>query len=279
MEDEVHKKTINFNQEQVFQKPTKVSFSKFPPKALITAGILTASPLAAQGNGANSAGSSLVDMFKQGGAIMAILLGYSIMAVSILINRIITIGRFKEKNYDEFINSIQHLDTPKAIEYCQQKTSVLAEVALFALKNRNNSRPILASKLENRYASKIRPKLTEMKLLGRKVSYQAKLGFMITTAPLFGLLGTVSGLIDTTGALNLVTKIAEVFSVSQGISEALVTTGAGLIVSLIAIFINFAITNIYLKQIDDQILNEFIEDIRDDNSFLPEHFQPWGESI
>jgi biopolymer transport protein ExbB len=73
---------------------------------------------------------------------------------------------------------------------------------------------------------------------------------VITLSPLFGLLGTVTGLIQSFSAL----KLGEVggtntANVSAGIGEALVSTAAGLIVAIFASVIASIFRSLYQRQI------------------------------
>lgn len=64
------------------------------------------------------------------------------------------------------------------------------------------------------------------------------LGFVstvITAEPLLGILGTVTGIMQTFRALNA-TEGANPLGATAGIGEALITTAAGLIASLILLF-------------------------------------------
>lgn len=57
----------------------------------------------------------------------------------------------------------------------------------------------------------------------------------ITAAPMLGILGTVTGIIQTFSALNTDDGASPV-AATGGISEALITTAAGLIVALLLLF-------------------------------------------
>ena len=59
---------------------------------------------------------------------------------------------------------------------------------------------------------------------------------IITAEPLLGILGTVTGIIQTFGALNGADGVANPLAATAGIGEALITTAGGLIASLILIF-------------------------------------------
>ena len=59
---------------------------------------------------------------------------------------------------------------------------------------------------------------------------------IITAEPMLGILGTVTGIMQTFGALNGADGTANPMSATSGIGEALVTTAAGLIASLVLLF-------------------------------------------
>ena len=59
---------------------------------------------------------------------------------------------------------------------------------------------------------------------------------IITAEPMLGILGTVTGIIQTFSALHGNDGVANPLSATSGIGEALITTAAGLIASLILLF-------------------------------------------
>lgn len=59
---------------------------------------------------------------------------------------------------------------------------------------------------------------------------------IITAEPMLGILGTVTGIIKTFGALNASSGAADPLSATAGIGEALITTAAGLVAALVLIF-------------------------------------------
>ena len=73
---------------------------------------------------------------------------------------------------------------------------------------------------------------------------------IITASPLLGLLGTVLGLIRSFASLNLGSVGSEsALRVTGGISEALVSTAAGLVVALFALFFASMFRGFYRRQI------------------------------
>lgn len=59
---------------------------------------------------------------------------------------------------------------------------------------------------------------------------------IITAEPMLGILGTVTGIMQTFGALNAAGDAANPLAATAGIGEALITTAAGLVASLILLF-------------------------------------------
>lgn len=59
---------------------------------------------------------------------------------------------------------------------------------------------------------------------------------IITAEPMLGILGTVTGIMQTFGSLNAADGVANPLAATAGIGEALITTAAGLIASLVLIF-------------------------------------------
>ncbi len=81
---------------------------------------------------------------------------------------------------------------------------------------------------------------------GRLERFMPMLSTIITASPMLGILGTVLGIISSFEILSDQTTATDPRSVSQGIAEALITTAAGLIVSLITLFPY----NLFRAQID-----------------------------
>ena len=59
---------------------------------------------------------------------------------------------------------------------------------------------------------------------------------IITAEPMLGILGTVTGIMQTFGALNASGETVNPMAATAGIGEALITTAAGLVASLVLLF-------------------------------------------
>jgi biopolymer transport protein ExbB len=125
-----------------------------------------------------------------------------------------------------------------------QQNSPLGRVLAAGLANRHRSREVLMERLED---------------TGRHVVHELErflntLGTIASIAPLLGLLGTVTGIIK---AFNAITQggMGDPRMLSGGISEALITTAAGLLVAIPAL-----IAYRYLRGRVDRIVIEMEKD-------------------
>jgi biopolymer transport protein ExbB len=75
---------------------------------------------------------------------------------------------------------------------------------------------------------------------------------LVASAPLLGLLGTVSGMIATFDGLTSMTLYSESGGIAGGISEALTTTQAGLLIAIPAFFANRVIGR-KVKKLEQQL--------------------------
>jgi len=79
-------------------------------------------------------------------------------------------------------------------------------------------------------------KLFELKAGRRNRRGLTVVSTIITAEPMLGILGTVIGIMQTFRSLNGENGIANPMGATAGIGEALITTAAGLIASLILLF-------------------------------------------
>ncbi|MEL6330450.1 MAG: MotA/TolQ/ExbB proton channel family protein [Planctomycetota bacterium] len=82
--------------------------------------------------------------------------------------------------------------------------------------------------------------------------FAAAHGAIIAAAPMLGILGTVTGIIDSFGLIGADETIADPSLVAAGISEALFTTAFGLTVALITLF-PYAIFRVQTERALDRI--------------------------
>ncbi len=148
----------------------------------------------------------------------------SIAAVGILLERLWTLQR-KRVLPQELIKKVSDLAeknqvTPKVIE-ALEKNSPLGRVLAAALANRHRGRDIMMERVQD---------------TGRHVVHELErflhsLGTIASISPLLGLLGTVSGIIAAFNAVML-GGMGDPSKLAGGISQALITTAAGLSVAI-----------------------------------------------
>ncbi|MFK7850542.1 MAG: MotA/TolQ/ExbB proton channel family protein [Akkermansiaceae bacterium] len=92
------------------------------------------------------------------------------------------------------------------------------------------STPLSSREIERSFAAH---ELDEMALVERRLPF---LTILISSAPLLGLLGTVAGMLITFSGM-AAGKNAPIDTISTGISRALVTTQAGLVIAVPAAFL------------------------------------------
>ena len=190
----------------------------------------------AQGGGTDSI--TVFDLILKGGFMMIPIVLFSILAVYIFIERVLTINK-ASKTPDAFFDKIKELvlrgDISGARLLCAQSDTPIARMI-----EKGISR--LGSQLKNIEAS--------IENVGKIEVYKLEknLSLLATTAgaaPMVGFLGTVTGMIRAFIAIAQEEGTVSPKLLSSGIYEAMVTTAAGLIVGIIAYLgYNYLVTRI-----------------------------------
>jgi biopolymer transport protein ExbB len=168
------------------------------------------------------------EIVRAGGPVMWPIILCSIIAAAIVLERLWTL-QDKRVLPRELTSKVWHL-----IENNQVNDKVIT-----ALEQNSPLGRVLAAGLANRH----RPHQVMMDRLedtGRHVIHELErflntLGTIAGIAPLLGLLGTVTGIIKAFNAINE-GGVGDPRALSGGIAEALITTAAGLIVAIPALF-------------------------------------------
>ena len=185
----------------------------------------------------------LGELTWNGGIWMIPLAICSIIGLATIIVKAITLtmASVKTKKLLNQINSfMEEKDIQAAVELCENTTGPVAAILLSGLRKvREGSERVLKA-IENTGT-------IELAFLERGIVVLATLS---NVAPMFGFLGTVTGMINAFASIE---KLGEVSpqAVAGGIKEALITTAAGL---AIAIPIQIA-HNYFVTRIDKMILD------------------------
>jgi biopolymer transport protein ExbB len=171
-----------------------------------------------------SMGGTLVDYYVKGGMTMHPMLLCSILGLIIIIERGIVLHRIKINTAQVFGAVRERLlnrDLNGAVAVCDQYQGPIADTLRAGLLRYGKP----ASEIEKAIESVA---LHELSKLERGLWILASVA---NIAPLFGFLGTVTGMISAFGALAEV-GLGNPKAVAAGISEALITTAFGLFIAL-----------------------------------------------
>ncbi len=167
-------------------------------------------------------------IFELGGPVMWPILLSSILGFTIACERFIAFSKYNFANY--FFRSKQRQIIALTREGKYAEALALARSAESAICL------IFAEALEHREAGFTETlQATSQQTIDRLSRGFSILDTVITVAPMLGILGTVTGIINTFNVLSA-TAIDNPMGATAGIAEALITTAAGLIVAIGCLF-------------------------------------------
>lgn len=166
----------------------------------------------------------MYELFLKGGILMYPIALGSIIAVGIFLERIWVLRRRRVIPRDFLIeveDLVMRRKRPEAINLCKRDNSSIAHVIRVGIENYGKKRDVIKEKIEE---------------VGRREAaslerYINVIGTIASVSPLLGLLGTVSGMIKSFNIISI-QGVADPASLAGGISEALITTAAGLVVAI-----------------------------------------------
>ncbi|MBN2051199.1 MAG: MotA/TolQ/ExbB proton channel family protein [Spirochaetales bacterium] len=180
----------------------------------------------------------MLAVIDKGGFIMVLILFLSLVATVIIIERFLYFRRIRVDE-DKMISRLRatlekgHYD--EAISICENNPSPVSNLMKVGLEHRNYNQNEIRESIMGAANLEI-PKMER---------FLSALGTIAHIAPLLGLLGTVTGNIKAFGILGGFGTMGDPSLLASGISEALLTTAAGLIVSIPAvIFYNHLVSKV-----------------------------------
>lgn len=192
----------------------------------------------------------IITLFAKGGLVMVPLLACSILVVAITIERYLYFGKV-QTDVESLLTAVdiklKQSDRSEAEEICRRTKGIVAAMLAKGFSLPTEDRLQLEHTLEG-YAS----------LSVAKLKYRLHyLDTIVTLAPLLGLLGTVTGMIQSFSVLTI--KAGQSLAITGGVGEALVATATGLCVAVIALVANSYFTH---------RLNAMITDIEQAANYL-----------
>ncbi|MEO1375431.1 MAG: MotA/TolQ/ExbB proton channel family protein [Cyanobacteria bacterium J06635_10] len=183
------------------------------------------------------------NLFSAGGVVMIPLLGFSVLALALIVERIsfwVKINNRQTKVVRDVLNLYRRNNVVSAIDGLRKNADLpIARMFLTALELEEPTPEEFRLALESEAQA-------EIPLLKR---FQNIFDTIISLAPLLGLLGTVLGLIASFASLDLGdVGGSQTANVTGGISEALVSTAAGLIVAIFTLMFANAFRAMYQRQ-------------------------------
>ena len=201
-------------------------------------------------------GGNFLGIFRDGGPVMWPLLVFSIIGLVLIIERVFALRKAKI-NVNEFLAKTRNALIVKrsiksAIKVCEDYRGPVASILKAGLLKYGHPREDVEKTIEN-------AALYEM---GRLESNLVWIATIANVAPLLGFFGTVTGMIKSFEAL-AEAGLSNPGLVASGISEALITTAAGLAVAIPAQLAY----NYFMSRI-----NKFVRDIETSSNMLLETF-------
>ena len=170
--------------------------------------------------------ATFMELFKKGGPVMWPILLVSFVGVTVGIERLLFIIRENSHRepevVDKMLESVERRDVDGALALGRQSKDYIARILVYTLTNKDTSPSnafVRASGQE----------------LARMQQGTATLDTCITAAPLLGLLGTVTGMMRTFGALGGGDIGAASGTITGGVAEALIATMCGLGIAVTAL--------------------------------------------
>ena len=182
----------------------------------------------------------VVNLFDKGGYVMYLLLLSSIAVAAIGIERFRFYSYAKhdsESFLDQLSARLKARDMDATLALCRQQNSSLSLVARSGVEAMlgGDDAELAMLNVHDEEAMKLRARLNYLSMI-------------VTLAPLLGLLGTISGMIESFNIFAL--QAGQPLAITGGIGEALIATATGLCVAIFAL-----IVHTYFAQKLDEILS------------------------
>jgi biopolymer transport protein ExbB len=167
---------------------------------------------------------SLIEFLKSGGPVMYPLIFASLLSLTIIIQKLLSLREKKIINKGEIETITTLIESGvlnKAEDICSRNPGIFNNIISAALQNRHLKREEIKEAISDAARNEV-PKVEK---------YLGILGTIAGVSPLLGLLGTVTGMIKVFRIIS-VTGVGQAGALSGGIAEALITTATGLTIAI-----------------------------------------------
>ena len=193
--------------------------------------------------GDNSQIYAMMEVIRDGGPVMWPIGLCSLIAVAITIERFWSLRRasIDTREFMDTMRSVLRQNRiQEAIEICDETDGPVARILKAGLLKHNRSKEDIREAIEDAGHLEI-PRLER---------YMTALATCANVAPLLGLLGTVAGMITAFATIQHKQGQVNPADLAEGISNALVTTAAGLVVAIPTM----VVYNYFVTRVDNMIL-------------------------
>ncbi len=167
-----------------------------------------------------------MELFKHGGYIMWPILLTSFLLITVAVERILFIIRESTRRNHEVVEKMMEKveagDVDGAVEIGKKSQDYIARILVYALTHKEHSLGNAFTRAANQELQRFSQGLPTLDTL-------------ITAAPLLGLLGTVTGMMATFGALSGGDIASAAGQITGGVAEALIATACGLALAIIGL--------------------------------------------
>lgn len=181
-------------------------------------------------------------IFAAGGIVMWPLLAFSILVVALIAERLVfwvRLNRRQRRIMQDILRTYRQSPVDVFPKLRQNANLPVARIFLEALE-------IEGAKPSQFHLALMSAMQAELPHLRR---FNTIFATVVTLSPLLGLLGTVLGLIASFSALQIGDVSANAAAVTGGISEALVSTAAGLVVAIFTLLFANLFKGLYKRQV------------------------------
>jgi biopolymer transport protein ExbB len=172
----------------------------------------------------------MFDVLIKGGPILWIILALAIPVIAILIERLLYFKRIaadEDKLFNRVKGAIEKGHYDEALAICDTVEAPLAALIRAGIEYRSLPEPDLKEAVRD-------AAVRELPQVERTISVVNIIG---NISPLLGLLGTVSGIINSFNVLGSFGAVTDPSVLAKGISEALLTTAAGIVIAVPAMIV------------------------------------------
>ncbi|GMW00463.1 MAG: biopolymer transporter ExbB [Candidatus Hydrogenedentota bacterium] len=184
-----------------------------------------------------------IEIISQGGIIMWPISACSVIALAIVVERFWSLRR-SSIGTREFMDTIRNVlrqnRIQEAMEICDDTNSPMARILKAGLLKHNRGKADIREAIQDAGHLEI-PRLEK---------YLSGLATCANVAPLLGLLGTVTGMITAFAEIQHKQGRVNPSDLAEGISNALITTAAGLAVAIPAL----VVYNYFVNRVENMIL-------------------------